>query len=745
MHHNDILQVGLTVLNEQLIEMMFATFVYPLLLQPLLLYYQRLSPALEQTRSSFSDHPFGGYDGDVKRVEEMIATASGPAKTALFTLASVFQFLSNRALLRLMYTTLFHPLSPDSTSVPTVRSRLEVSTVDYRGRRTIRLDPAQLESELIPNERTTYEFGTDPRNRRRSKTKLTPEEEDDETCEKCVFVLAPALAEVLEYRGQDFGLIARAKRNPYRLALLHCLQVPDDFSDMRNLAVCVFDSALKLFDGTFIAQILYGIDLKTFEDDVPQDERTLDSTIAHSSDDRGIGGSVAYESRQSVGRKAGQSVGSDLVSEAVNALCSCVVFASRVEGRNEWEVGYNEYAAHALFCAIRRNARAMVVASKTIENRWRQATSLVTARVSSILSPMGGSSIVIRGSPSINDPRYDEKIFNAILDIILYGSLEYSDTVPAVEDLLCLPQEGDSIPATTNEYFTSVASEHSFGDLCNQIGSFLAAPKSDGITRSKEYKTLLLKREGFCCLFKVDALLALLRDLAATAGIAIREKKLASLVVLSDGSSKRIEMMNVELARKMYCALSSKAFKGFFAIELATELAEPGSSIDLAYKAVVPCVSQVPPGFAHLFTGTGAGVETEGVTWQSLCLFVEDGLLVFAQPLPGEQTMGRVITSCPAERIWVEQDNTADPESPARRLILSHSWFDTQPPPLFLFDSLPEPEKRDPFLQPKVWTSQFDVWFEDQEAAGNAFLILVSEIFNAKSNRGQRIQEVLSF
>ena len=54
------------------------------------------------------------------------------------------------------------------------------------------------------------------------------------------------------------------------------MRVPDDFADVRHLAVCLIDSAVKIFDGNFPTTVLLGTDLKTFEDDIPADERILE-------------------------------------------------------------------------------------------------------------------------------------------------------------------------------------------------------------------------------------------------------------------------------------------------------------------------------------------------------------------------------------------------------------------------------------------------------------------------------------
>ena len=711
---------------------MLATFVYPLLLQPLLLYYKRLTPALEEAKLHFSDHPFRGYSGDVKRVEEMVAPAAGPAKTALFSLACAFHVLSNRPLCRLLFTALFHPLSPDSTSVPTVRSAMEVSTLDAMGRQTIRLDESHSEGDLVPDERTTYSFGTDPLNRRRSKSNLSSSTCNGEESEACIFVLAPALAEVLEFRGDDFGLMTRAKANPYRQALLQCLQVPDDFSDVRTLAVCLFDAALKSFGGNFASDILLGADLKKYDDDMPLDERNLDSEYAHMENDRGLGGGVSYESRTSLGKS--QSVGSDVVGEVVNSLASCVVYASPLEDSDEWDIGYDEFATHALFCSIRRSPQAILLASKAIENRWRQAASLVTARASSIISPMGGSAIRIRGSPSVNDPRYDEKVFNAVLDILVYGSLEHQENVAALEDLL-LPLDKEHV--VSDSYCTAISAESTFKDLCSQIGSFFFA------SRTSEKDVLKRKRDGFTCLFKLDALLTILRDLAATGGLAIRDAKLTGSIVSRDGSWLEFETFNMAISRRLYGVLSVRAADTFFNTE--KQLVQPGSRVHLVGCPALACVCEAPASLAALLSEAGSGVVAEGISWQSLYLVIHEGSLIFAQPLQGEMGGdGRVISACPLERVWIEQDSMPDAASPARRLLLSHSSFEMEPPSLFLFDTIPEPEKDGPFFKVKPKTSRLDVWFEDQRAADNAFSCLSSEIFQAKSQRGQRLQEFLS-
>ena len=91
-------------MNEQLVETMLATFVYPMLLQPLVIYCQRLTASVVEDRFSFSEHPFGRISADLSDVEKSLSEVAGPAKAALYTLASVFKYQSNRPLLRLLFT-----------------------------------------------------------------------------------------------------------------------------------------------------------------------------------------------------------------------------------------------------------------------------------------------------------------------------------------------------------------------------------------------------------------------------------------------------------------------------------------------------------------------------------------------------------------------------------------------------------------------------------------------------------------
>jgi hypothetical protein len=321
-----VLKVGLTSLNEQAIEMMIATFVYPLLLQPLLLYFQR-SPVPDKIlfADPLNNHTFGR---DLK--SESLSTSeksliSAPTKSAFFSICAVFNFITNQPLLRLLFVALFHPLSPDTTGQTMIRAKADVACLAPDGNLMIRVDQSDKKTKTEKSDRSTYLFGTVTGKKcLSSNTSYDPDDNDT-----CVFVLSPALVEVLEYRGEQekVGVVARTRHNPYRKAIFKCLVLSREMSDLQPLAVLAIDAAVSVFEEKFVSDILLGLDLKKFADNMPIDERKSDSTWAHGMDDRDIGGSVVRESRQSLGAPVGGKIGFDHMGEVISSFRSCLVNA----------------------------------------------------------------------------------------------------------------------------------------------------------------------------------------------------------------------------------------------------------------------------------------------------------------------------------------------------------------------------------------------------------------------------------
>ncbi|KAL3816871.1 hypothetical protein ACHAXA_005243 [Cyclostephanos tholiformis] len=138
---DDLLKVGLISLNEQTIEMVLATFVYPMLLQPLLLLLlpqqmqdcsktavaaagrRRKKTMTPQSSSHFSSpYEAAEISDSVGESTSIDITPSGiigsnntidlaAAKTALYGLSLVFNTITNTTFRYLLLTALFHPLS----------------------------------------------------------------------------------------------------------------------------------------------------------------------------------------------------------------------------------------------------------------------------------------------------------------------------------------------------------------------------------------------------------------------------------------------------------------------------------------------------------------------------------------------------------------------------------------------------------------------------------------------------------
>jgi hypothetical protein len=731
----DVFRVGLTVLNEQLIEMLFATFVYPLLLQPILLYHQQFL----QMTASMSDytldiHPLGGDARDFASVQQSLNHVLAPAKTSLLSLAAMFSFISNGPLRKLLYTALLHPLSPDSASWPTLRSKLEVATVGENGQQCIRLD----KQALCDDERSTYAFGTTPGNRRVSRAKVDISLVVDGG-EACVFVLTPALAEVLEYDGNDPAFITRTRPNPYRHALVSFLKYP---LDVRELAVYVFDAAVTALEDKFLtSEIMFGTDLKTFADNIPVDEPTMDSKSAPLDTDRDMGIGT-HDSRTSIASKPGH-VASDFTKEAVQALCQCVLSASKFgTSCNGWKLSYNETAAHALLICIRAHPKALMIAVETMDHLLKMTASFIASACSSIVVPIGGSNIQLTGAPSVNDEDHDEKISAMLMNMVFYDSTGFtgpSGTTSAMDEFVHFEQPGYA----AREYLLSISFQSDFDSLCTSFGRHIIEG-TDAIAETlAEKDEIELNRVATRALFQTDSFVTILKNISSSEGHTFKDGPCNGIVFNLEGRVlvQMEDTHNAKVWRHIFAPISSTTREFLFTAEQNTPRVN-GSCFE--GQLILPCVCEVAETFASLFVDGDSGVVAEGVTWQSLILSIIDGFFIVALPTSDESSAGQgvVISSFPAEQLTIRADDISA-ETVARRLLLTHSSYDPLPPPLFLFETAPEYEKLGPLVRSKAFVSSLVVWFEHQEAADLAFTILSSLIFEAKIKRGQRIVRFL--
>jgi len=173
--------------------------------------------------------------------------------------------------------------------------------------------------------------------------------------------------------------------------------------------------------------------------------------------------------------------------------------------------------------------------------------------------------------------------------------------------------------------------------------------------------------------------------------------------------------------------------------------AQSGKVVSLVGHIAFPCVCEVPPSSAPLFSTAGAKVVSQGITWQSLYLVILGRHLVLAEPERRASGDGRVVTRCQLERIMIEKDAAdARADTTARRLIVSHDGPEQTPPGLFLFEETPKIQDEGPVVHVKMWQSTLDVWFEDNKAVTLAFGQVQESIEEAKLQRGIRIQGYLA-
>lgn len=107
---------------------------------------------------------------------------------------------------------------------------------------------------------------------------------------------------------------------------------------------------------------------------------------------------------------------------------------------------------------------------------------------------------------------------------------------------------------------------------------------------------------------------------------------------------------------------------------------------------------------------------------------------------------GRIVTSCNLSKLKVDRDHAIPLHSgsSARRLLLSHDSFETEPPSLFLFEEKPTENFVGPFFRVQSLRSCVDLWFEDETSVDRAAKVLEIKISKAKSRHGNRLREMLS-
>jgi hypothetical protein len=243
---------------------------------------------------------------------------------------------------------------------------------------------------------------------------------------------------------------------------------------------------------------------------------------------------------------------------------------------------------------------------------------------------------------------------------------------------------------------------------------------------------------------KLNALGSMLGDLGTEREHVLQDQKLGGFVF---NKSSDPFFPNPSDNNTIYSYISSRADNAMFGLDEADTSyvdAKPGSVLNLVGNFAFPCVCEVAPSCAPLFSDDGAKVVSQGITWQSLYLVIFGQDLILVEPEKRASGEGRVVTRCRLEDLILEKDpDDGRKDTTARRLIVVNYNTNLKPPGLFHFGKPPKSEEQGPFYKVKRWKSGLDIWFENSQALHLAYKKVEQSIAKAKAERGSFIRRYL--
>ena len=736
---DDLLKVGLASLNEQAIEMMLAAFVYPMLLQPLLLPPHRFSSPGDAEIvprsppfSFLSDH--GATDPS--------RSDPAPSKTALFGLSVLFRASSDPALRILLLTASLHPLSPRASGGEAVRVPPRAT---LPGRGTI-CDPYERALPL-------YGFGT---NRTEGGGAANASDEADGARS---FVLAPALADVLSdgtrrrlSRRRPSSDRRNANRpNPYRRILLSFVSASRETASLRSLATAAIHAAVSSADGWIVRKILFASD-----DAKPWMTEREGKRV----DDHVGGGASATQTVDDGGAsKRDPNVAALASSVSMKETLQCLgrsIVNVSVARDGWWKATFDRVAARTLVDVVSDDRVCLnLLDSIVTEIRLEAAAFLL-----SLPSRFDKKTREGETANAKSDPVDDQHLDSWLLDRFFFDSVD-KHTNSVVENVCYLKEQGEGEESKSQyRYGLEVLATSSVTDavelLCDDshIMEDVLVSESKGNTPfacAASWALACLYLDAFCTKISKAKLMHKNRNenedaVGSGVDVCLPQKKLSYIDNTScdDGVGSERSHSLAHISSKLAIAIldegeSSESKKG----EVAPA---HGSVVGLVGKATFPCVCEVSPSFSSLFSGRTC-ISNDGIQWQSLYLVVVGKWAVLAEPeRGGTGGEGRVITVCKLACLAIKKDTStpANNSSPARRLLVAHSSLDPRPPSLFVMESVSS--RRGPNLGPdglRLTRSRMDLWFEDSNAAGHAWKVLSAKIAKAKARRGGRIRAAL--
>lgn len=283
--------MGLTPLNEQIIEMMLSTYIYPVLLQP-------LSSTLD-TESVYerAAEESDNHDISVKAAGKQLNSLN-PAmlKSSFLGLYSVFNTITNIALLRTVFAALFHPKTFDKSCSIVIKPYVVTGVGTER----------QLKVDASHDNCILYDFG---------RSHLFSSNMDGKGC--CTFAFSPSLSSILDNMG-----ITKTCPNMYRELLLECMAGKNG-TDLQKAAVLPFAAAVEAL-GEFAEDILFGHKGDTAESSSTGEMSELGRSEVHRIDIGSNSSSDDFETNV-VGTADFAQMGNETVVKLLASLTSCVV------------------------------------------------------------------------------------------------------------------------------------------------------------------------------------------------------------------------------------------------------------------------------------------------------------------------------------------------------------------------------------------------------------------------------------
>lgn len=320
----DLLMVGLVPLNEQIIEMMFPTVIYPLVLTPLHNFIRH--SARSDIGGAGEPNPFGEnlakhMSRPVSRGAATAESDSALAKAALFVIASIFHFISHKELLHLLLTVLLHPLAPDISNADTVsQTNADILHTSNTGYTHIKTDQIHQENQF-----SLYRYG-------RSKNKKDTLNLRSNSRNDCIFVFSPILQDMFEWSmtGQK-GQISpeNLQSNRYRRTLLSCLSGTDGMAELQSPAVFAIDAIVSTMGKDVLDSIIFG-------SRIHKDIEFRTSTPEPRDDDESVASDSASVLSMSTASNFSSSLSNHMI-EFVSCMCVSIITATiSYDGKNHF-------------------------------------------------------------------------------------------------------------------------------------------------------------------------------------------------------------------------------------------------------------------------------------------------------------------------------------------------------------------------------------------------------------------------